>query len=285
MDISNEFPELEIEKRAFINGSYVDAEDGAILKKKNSYDGKDISGIADCSESDVDKAVHAALQAFQNGSWSKKNISERCRIVFRWADLLEGHRRELALLDTLETCRAFRNYLNDSIPKAIEAMRYYAGAADKLYDRAVNPDENAFSAIIREPLGVTGIITPWNDPMVVAVWKLVPALLMGNSVVLKPAEQSSLSIIRAAGLGQEAGIPDGVFNVVPGRGETAGRALALHKDVRGIYFTGSSERGRNILRYSGESNMKRVGLECGGKSPFIVTEKCRDIQKAANSLA
>jgi acyl-CoA reductase-like NAD-dependent aldehyde dehydrogenase len=164
-------------------------------------------------------------------------------------------------------------------------MRYYAESSDKYYDYAIAPQENAFSSITRMPLGVVGIITPWNDPMVVDVWKFAPALLMGNSVVIKPAEQSSLSLIKVAKLASEAGVPDGVFNVVTGRGETTGKALALNMDVRGIYFTGSSEVGKNIMMYAGQSNMKKVGLECGGKSPFIVSAKCVDIGRAAAVLA
>lgn len=201
------------------------------------------------------------------------------------ADLVEENLEELALLDTLETGRSFKNYYYDSIPKAVEAMRWFANAIDKVYDKAIGPRKNSFATITREPLGVVGIITPWNDPLVVAFWKLTPALLMGNSVVLKPAEQSSFSILKVAKLAIQAGIPKGVFNVVPGFGHEAGKALALHNDVRGIFFTGSSYVGKLILQYSGQSNMKKVGLECGGKSPFIVTKNCNDLQKAAKVLA
>lgn len=188
-------------------------------------------------------------------------------------------------MDTYETGRAYNNYYYDSIPKAIECIRFFAESIDKCYDVAIPARGKEFGVIVRKPIGVLGIITPWNDPLVVDAWKFAPALLMGNSVVIKPAEQSSLSLICLAKLTKEAGIPDGVFNVVPGYGETAGKALALHDKVRGIYFTGSSSVGKQMLQYAGLSNMKRVYLECGGKGPFIVTKNCKRISEAAKVLA
>lgn len=274
-----------IEKKAFIDGEYIDAYCGRTIVKHASYDNSVIDGIAACDEYDINKAVCAAKKAFEDGRWRERSHDERKNVLIRLSDLMEEHREELAFLDTYETGRAYRNYYDDSIPKAIEAVRYFAEAVDKYYDAAIPHSNSEFGIILRVPLGVVGIITPWNDPMVVAAWKYAPALLMGNSVVLKPAEQSSLSAIRLAGLAKEAGIPDGIFNVVPGYGEIAGKALALHADVRGIFFTGSREIGKQILVYSGESNMKKVGLECGGKGPYIVTDHCHNIQKAASVLA
>lgn len=198
---------------------------------------------------------------------------------------MEEQREQLALLDTYETGRCFKNHYNDSIPKAIECIRYFAEAIDKVYDMAIPARGTEFGVIVRKPLGVVGLITPWNDPMVVDSWKFTPALLMGNSVVIKPAEQSALSLIFLAKLTKEAGIPDGVFNVVPGYGEKAGKALALHMDVRAISFTGSSATGKLMLAYAGQSNMKRVYLECGGKGPYVVTDKCKRIEEAAKVLA
>ena len=198
---------------------------------------------------------------------------------------MEKHREELALIDTYETGRAYKNYFYDSIPKAIEVIRYFAEAIDKYYDKAIPARGNEFGFISRVPLGVVGAITPWNDPLVVDAWKFAPALLMGNTIVIKPAEQACLSLLKVAALTKEAGLPNGVFNVVPGYGETAGKALALHMDVRGIFFTGSSETGKKILKYSGQSNMKKVGLECGGKGPYIITQNCNRISEAAKILA
>lgn len=285
MNYRGKLKELKIETRAFINGRYTDAMSGELIRKKASYDGSDLPPVASCGEDDVNRAVSAAKKAYEDGVWRRNSPAEKKEIILRLADRMEEHLTELALLDTLETGRAFQNYRDDSIPKAIEAVRYFAEAVDKYYDAMISPRGSDFGLVTRVPLGVVGVITPWNDPTVVEMWKCIPALLMGNSVVLKPAEQSSLSAIRLAELTKEAGIPDGVFNVVPGYGETAGKALALHHDVRGIFFTGSSAVGKQILKYSGESNMKRVGLECGGKGPYVVTARCRRIDEAARVLA
>ncbi len=284
-NIKEKLKNLKIEKRAFINGDYVEAIDKDIIKKTSTADGRDISGLSSCKKKDIDIAVKVAKQRFDERVWADKEPQEKKEIIFKLADLIEKNREEIALLDALETGRSIKNYYYDSIPKAIEAMRWFAEGIDKYYDHAITPRTNSFATITKEPLGVVGLITPWNDPMVVSTWKLTPALLMGNSVVLKPAEQSSFSILKVARLAVEAGIPKGVFNVVPGFGETAGKALALHNDVMGIFFTGSSEVGKLILQYSGQSNMKKVGLECGGKSPFIVSKNCKNLNHAAEVLA
>jgi len=283
--VGEKIDSLFIEKRAFIDGCYVAAVNGDVISKVSPVDGRDLTGVAACDQEDVNFAVAAALQSFDKGEWANKLPRDKKRILLAFADLIELHREELALLDTVETGRAYQNYYDDSIPKAIEALRYFAESVDKLYDSAVTPGPEAFSTIVREPLGVVALITPWNDPMVVSMWKIAPALLMGNSIVIKPAEQSSFSILRVAALAKEAGIPAGVFNVVPGHGEVAGKALALHRDVSGIFFTGSSETGKKMLEYSGQSNMKKVALECGGKSAFLVSKHCSDLEVAARTLA
>ena len=285
MDVLSRLKIEEIEKRAYINGQYTESTSGEVISKTLSFDGRELEGIAACDKADIDKAVAVAKAAFESGVWNGKTPSERKDILLHLADLMDENIEELALLDAFETGRAYINYSRDSLPKAIEAVRYFAEAVDKLYDESV-PVRGRDTAVIKKvPLGVVGLITPWNDPMVVTAWKFTPALLMGNTVVLKPAEQSSLSAIYLAKLTKEAGIPDGVFNVVPGYGEEAGKALALHPDVRGIFFTGSAEVGKKILEYSGQSNMKRVALECGGKGPYIVSDKCNKIREAAEVLA
>lgn len=284
-NINNKIEKLVIEKRAFINGSFVKSISGKTIKKVSPVDGRNLSGLCAGSGKDIDKAVRAAKVSFALKIWRDKNPEQKKEILFKLADLMEANREKLALLDTIETGRAFKNYYENSIPKAIGALRYFAEGLDKYYDYAIPPKVDSFAIITREPLGVVGIVTPWNDPLVVAVWKFVPALLMGNSVVLKPAEQSSFSILEVAKLVKKAGIPDGVFNVVPGYGDIAGKALALHQDVAGIFFTGSSEVGKLILQYTGQSNMKKVGLECGGKSPFIISRKCKNLKKASEILA
>jgi acyl-CoA reductase-like NAD-dependent aldehyde dehydrogenase len=284
-NIEDKIKNLKIEKRAFVDGKYVEAVDKRTISKTSSIDGRDISGLSACNEKDIDIAVKVAYNKFKSRVWADKSHIQKQQIILKLADLVEENLEELALLDTIETGRSLKNYYYDSIPKAIEAMRWFANAIDKVYDVALPPQKNSFATVTREPLGVVGIITPWNDPLVVAFWKLTPALLMGNSVVLKPAEQSSFSILKVASLAIEAGVPSGVFNVVPGYGNEAGKALALHNDVRGIFFTGSTFVGKQILQYSGQSNMKKVGLECGGKSPFVVSKNCKDIKKASEVLA
>lgn len=284
-DILKKIDNLKIEKRAFINGKYVEAIDKDIIAKKSSIDGRDISGLSACNEKDINLAVSIANDTFKKRIWLDLEPKEKQIIILKLADLIEDNIEELSLLDTLETGRSLRNYYYDSIPKAIETIRWFANAVDKVYEKAIAPRKNSFATVTREALGVVGIITPWNDPLVVAFWKITPALLMGNSVVIKPAEQSSFSILKVAQLAIEAGIPKGVLNIVPGYGNKAGKALALHNDVRGIFFTGSSFVGKQILEYSGQSNMKKVGLECGGKSSFIVSNKCNDLAKAAEVLA
>ena len=285
MNVRYKLRNLHIEKRAYIDGNFINAKSGEIINKVSSIDGTDLSGIAACDNEDVDIAVNAAKKAFESGTWKNSSIIERKEVMLRLADLMEQNREELALLDTYETGRAYQNYYYDSIPKAIECIKYFAEAIDKYYDKTIPHRLNDFGIITHAPLGVIGAITPWNDPLVVDAWKFAPALLMGNSIVIKPAEQASFSLLKVASLTKEAGIPDGVFNVVTGYGEIAGSALALHKDVRGIYFTGSSEVGKKMLCYSGASNMKKVYLECGGKGPYIVTDKCNRIKEAAKVLA
>lgn len=284
-NIEQKIKELKVETRAFINGEYVDSIDKNIILKKSSIDGRDIPPLSACNDKDIDIAVSSALKSYKSRVWVDLEPVEKQRVLLKLADLIEENIEELALLDTLETGRSLKNYYYDSIPKAIEAIRWFANAIDKVYEEAIPPRKNSFATVTREALGVVGIITPWNDPLVVEFWKITPALLMGNSVVVKPAEQSSYSILRVAELAIKAGVPKGVLNIVPGYGDEAGKALALHNDVQGIFFTGSSFVGKKILQYAGQSNMKKVGLECGGKSPFLVSNRCNDLEKASKVLA
>lgn len=285
MDIREIYRNINVETRAYVNGEYIESEGRKTIIKHSSFSGVLLPEITACGETEAEKAVQCAKEAFDTGTWRKKDPQEKKRIMLKLADLMEENRQELAVLDTIETSRAYRNYYYDSIPKAIEAIRYFAEGIDKYYDSAVPPRESEFAVITRCPLGVVAIITPWNDPLVVAAWKFAPALLMGNSVILKPAEQSSLSLIRLAELTARAGLPRGVFNVLPGYGEEIGKKLALHNQIRGIFFTGSSQTGKQILQYAGISNMKKAGLECGGKSPFLISKNYRNLEKAAGILA
>lgn len=283
--INDKLINLRIENRAYLNGQFVYAEDKGVIKKTSPAHKKNISELVACTGKDIDFAVEIARQTVFDRIWIDKDPCEKKKIIFKLADLMEEYAQELALLDTLETGRCYKNYFEDSIPKAIEVVRWFAESADKFYDHAIVPRKNTFATITREPLGVVGLVTPWNDPLVPVMWKTIPALLAGNSVIIKPAEQSSFSILKIAGLAQQAGLPDGVLNVVPGLGDVAGKALALHNDVDGLFFTGSAQVGKKILEYAGRSNMKKVGLECGGKSAFIVSEKCSRLEQAAKALA
>ncbi len=273
---------LIIQNKPFIDGKYIKTE--KFYKKVSPVDFKELPPLHVCDEKEVNLAVDVALKRYKEKIWRDLEPKEKKRVLLKLANLVEKHKEELSLLDTLETGRSIKNFYYDSIPKAIEALRWFAEAVDKYLDYAVTPTKNRMVSIVKMPLGVVGIITPWNDPLVVNFWKIAPALLMGNSVVVKPAEQASYSMLKVAELAIEAGIPPGVLNVITGDGNT-GKLLALHKDVRGIFFTGSSETGKKILQYAGMSNMKKVGLECGGKSAFIISNKYKNLRRAAEVLA
>jgi acyl-CoA reductase-like NAD-dependent aldehyde dehydrogenase len=205
--------------------------------------------------------------------------------MLRWAELLEQHTTELALLETLDMGKPIGDASRIDIPAVVNCIRWYAEAVDKVYDEIAPTGDDAVAMLVREPLGVVGAVVPWNFPLLMAAWKMGPALATGNSMVIKPAEQSPLTMIRCAELAAEAGLPDGVLNVVPGFGETAGQALGRHMDVDAIAFTGSGEVGKLFLKYSGESNMKRVSLECGGKTPNIIMADAPDLDAAATAAA
>lgn len=206
-------------------------------------------------------------------------------MLTKFADLMDAHREELALLETLDTGKPIRHSLRDDIPGAARAIRWYAEAIDKVYGEVAPTGGNELAMIVREPIGVIAAVVPWNFPLLLACWKLGPALASGNSVVLKPSEKSPLTALRLAGLAKQAGLPDGVFNVVSGFGHEAGQALALHADVEVITFTGSTRTAKQLLKDAGDSNMKRVWLEAGGKSANIVFADCPDLQKAVNATA
>ncbi|MDP2697719.1 aldehyde dehydrogenase [Thalassospira sp.] len=276
---------LDIRRQAFINGVYVDAASGRTFDCVSPRDGKVLAKIAECDVEDVNRAVAAARAVFEKGSWSEAAPGKRKAILMKFADLMAQHASELALLESLDMGKPISMSSGDDIPLSISCMRWYAEAIDKVYDEISPRDPRAIGMITREPLGVIAAVVPWNFPLMMAMWKLGPALAMGNSVVLKPAEQSPLTALRIAELATEAGLPDGVLNVVPGFGPTAGKALGLHDDVDCVTFTGSGEVGKLFLQYAGQSNMKRVWLECGGKSPNIVLADCPDMDAAAAAAA
>ena len=276
---------LRFRNLAFINGIPVPAQSGNTFASVNPATGKELTHIAACDIADVNAAVASARQAFRDGRWSRLAPAERKVVLRRLSDLILTHREELALLDSLEMGKPVSDAYDIDVPGAAGVFAWYAEAIDKLYDQIAPTADNALAMITREALGVVAAVVPWNFPLDMAAWKLAPALAAGNSVVLKPAEQSSLSALLLAELALEAGIPAGVFNVVPGYGETAGQALGLHQDVDCIVFTGSTEIGKLFLTYAGQSNMKQVWLECGGKSPNLVFADCEDLDRAAEMAA
>lgn len=273
------------EWRAFIDGKYVESVSGKTFETVNPATGKVIANIAACDERDVDIAVRSARGAFESGVWRLSSPAERKAVLLAFAEKLMAHREELALLESMDVGKPIANAFNGDIVSAATCIQWYAEAIDKLYGETAPSTHDMTTLIAREPLGVVGAVVPWNYPLSMASWKLGPALAAGNSVILKPAEQTPLTAIRIAQLAVEAGLPAGVLNVVPGYGETAGKALGLHMDVDCIGFTGSTEVGKLFLQYSGQSNMKRIGLECGGKSPHIVMADCPDLDAAARAVA
>ena len=246
---------------------------------------RELAQIARGEAADIDRAVSAARAAFERGDWAQAAPAQRKATLLRFAELMEQHHEELALLETLDTGKPIRHSLRDDVPGAIRCIRWYAEAIDKVYGEIAPTGRDALALIEREPIGVVGAIVPWNFPLLLACWKLGPALAAGNSVVLKPSEKSPLSAILLGKLAQQAGLPDGVLNVVPGYGHDAGKALALHRDVDALTFTGSTLVAKQLMIYAGESNMKRVWLEAGGKSANIVFADCPDLDQAARSAA
>jgi acyl-CoA reductase-like NAD-dependent aldehyde dehydrogenase len=276
---------LPIESRAFIGGRHVAAVSGATFDCVSPIDGRVLARVAATDVADADLAVAAARGAFEAGTWRRQPPRERKRVLLRFADLIVRHGEELALLETLDMGKPISDSLAVDIPATARCIAWYAEAVDKLYDEVAPTGPDALALVTREPVGVVGAIVPWNFPLIMAAWKIGPALAAGNSLILKPSEKSPLSAIRLAALAAEAGLPDGVFNVLPGFGHTAGEALALHMDVDCIGFTGSTRTGKRMLEYAGQSNMKRVWLECGGKSPNIILADCPDLDRAAASAA
>jgi gamma-glutamyl-gamma-aminobutyraldehyde dehydrogenase len=248
--------------------------------------GEVLAEVAACGRADVDRAVEVARQAFDAGTWSRIAPVERKLTLLRFADAIEANRAEIARLDAVDAGKPITDCEELDLPDAINTIRWFAEAIDKVFGKISPTGDDVLGLITHEPRGVVAAVLPWNFPTPILAWKLGPALAAGNSIVVKPAEQAPLSTLRIAEIAVEAGIPEGVFNVVPGLGEVAGRALGLHPDVDMVAFTGSTSVGREFLRYSADSNMKEVVLECGGKSPQIVmADANRDLSYVADQLA
>ena len=255
--------------KLFINGRWVDSVSGKTFDTLNPATEKVITSVAEGDSADIDLAVAAAREAFENGPWKKTDARDRGRILLKIAGLIERNKDELALLDTLDNGKPINETTKADIPLVIDCFLYYAGWADKIHGETIPVRGDFFNYTLREPVGVVGQIIPWNFPLLMAAWKIAPALACGNTIVLKPAEQTPLSALRLGEICQEAGLPDGVLNIVTGYGPTAGAALAEHMDVDKIAFTGGSATGRIIMQ-AASKNLKRISLELGGKSPNIV---------------
>jgi gamma-glutamyl-gamma-aminobutyraldehyde dehydrogenase len=273
--------ELRFRTQAFIDGAFRNAASGETCVSINPATGKPLAEIACCDAPDVDAAVKAARRAFEEGVWARCPAAQRKRVMLKFADLVEQNLAELALLDCLDAGKPISDCMNMDLPDTVHCFRWHAEAIDKEYERLSPTGPHSVAMIVREPLGVVGAILPWNFPIQMAAWKLGPILATGNSVVVKPASQTSLSALRLAELSAEAGIPEGVVNIVPGDGPTVGAALGKHMDVDAVAFTGSTEVGRQILEYSAQSNLKRVVLELGGKNPQVVLESAGDLDHIA----
>jgi gamma-glutamyl-gamma-aminobutyraldehyde dehydrogenase/4-guanidinobutyraldehyde dehydrogenase/NAD-dependent aldehyde dehydrogenase len=269
--------------RALINGARVHARDGQTFDCISPVDGRLLTTVARCGQADVDAAVTAARTAFEDRRWCGMAPAARKRVMIKFADRLLAHADELALMETLDMGKPIQYARKVDVNSAANCLRWYGEAVDKIYDEIAPTASTALALIQREPMGVVGVIVPWNYPMIMAAWKISPALAAGNSVVLKPSEKSPLTALRLAELALEAGIPPGVFNVVPGYGVEAGSPLALHMDVDCIAFTGSTRVGKQIHVMAGQSNLKRAWTELGGKSPNIVFADCPDLDKAVEA--
>ncbi|KFA98010.1 aldehyde dehydrogenase [Vibrio sp. ER1A] len=276
---------LSFRTQAFINGHFVDSVSGDTFEIINPATGHLLAHVARCTDKDVEIAVNAARQAFESRVWCGLPPAERKAILLNYAKLIDEHKEEFALLESLDMGKPISDAMGYDAPATARCIQWNAEAIDKVYDEVAPVTEGALALVTHEALGVVAAIVPWNFPTVMAAWKIGPALATGNSVIVKPSEKSPLTAILLADLAKQAGIPDGVFQVLPGFGHEAGQALALHNDVDCITFTGSTAVGKKLLSFAGESNLKRAFMECGGKSPHIVHHDVKDIEKAAATAA
>nr|WP_319948200.1 aldehyde dehydrogenase [uncultured Shimia sp.] len=277
--------QISLRNQAFIDGKFVDAVSRKTFDSINPATGEVLTRVSECDAADIDLAVEAGRRAFDDGRWSRMAPGDRKAVMLKLADLIRANLEEMALLDSLDMGKLVTDAITVDAPGSAHFFQWYAEAIDKIYDEVAPTGPGDLALVSRVPLGVVGAVTPWNFPLDMATWKGAAALAAGNSVVLKPAEQSPLSALRLAELAAEAGIPDGVFNVVPGYGVTAGKALGLHMDVDCLAFTGSTGIGKMFMQYSGQSNLKQIWPETGGKSPNLIFADCEDLDAAADMAA
>jgi gamma-glutamyl-gamma-aminobutyraldehyde dehydrogenase len=275
---------LEPATTAFIDGGYRAAISGKTFPTVNPADGSVIAEVAACDSADVDVAVEKAREAFDDGRWAKLHPSERKDILIRLCKLMTRDARELAVLEAVDSGKTIYDCETVDIPETINCIKWHAEAIDKIYDSVAPSSDNHLALVVREPVGVVGLVLPWNFPLLMMAWKIGPALAAGCSVIVKPAEETSLTALRLAELAHEAGIPRGVLNVVPGSGPDVGEPLGRHMDVDMVSFTGSTQTGRRFLTYSGESNLKEIVLEMGGKNPCIVMDDAENLDIVASHI-
>lgn len=276
---------IELRRHALIDGAFSAAQDGATFARYNPATGRLLAEVAECGQADVDRAVAAARRTFEDGTWRDLAPADRKAVMLRWAELIRQHSEELALLESLEAGKPISDTRNSDIPACAATLAWFAECTDKLYDEVAPTPPGSHVTITREAIGVVGAVIPWNYASIILSWKLGPALATGNSVILKPAEQSPFAALRIGELALEAGVPAGALQVLTGTGPTTGQAIGLHPDVNAVAFTGSAPVGKLFLGYAAQSNMKRVALECGGKSPQIVSRDCGDLDAAAEAIA
>ena len=273
---------MDLPATAYINGKFMPAASGKTFDTVNPATGEVLTQVAACGPEDVDVAVAKARKVFEQGTWCRMHPSERKAVMIQWVKLIKRHRHELATMESMDSGKPVKDCADLDLPETIHCLAWYAEAADKLYGQTSPLQDDAMGIILREPVGVVACVLPWNFPMLMLAWKAGPALAAGNSVIVKPAEQTSLTALRLAELASEAGMPDGVFNVVTGLGEETGGAIGRHMNVDVVSFTGSTEVGRLFLKYAAESNLKRIVLECGGKNPAVVLSDAEDLESVAD---
>ncbi|MDC1450058.1 aldehyde dehydrogenase [Candidatus Thioglobus sp.] len=275
---------IQFPTNPFINGKFQKSKSGRVMESINPATGSVITNISACDDSDVNYAVKVSRDAFNSGEWANKHPSERKAVLLKLAQLIEENKTELAVLESLESGKPISECELTDLPETIVTIQWHAEAIDKMYDQISPANVDAVGLITREPLGVVGCVLPWNFPLMMLAWKIAPALAGGNSVIVKPAEQTSMTALRVAELATKAGIPPGVLNVLPGEGPDVGEPMGRHLDIDAISFTGSTEVGRLFLEFSGQSNLKKIILECGGKNPAVVLSDANNLDGVAEHI-
>ncbi|MBO9409434.1 aldehyde dehydrogenase [Shimia sp. R9_1] len=275
---------LDFPTGAFINGGYRPAISGDTFSSLNPATGDKLADIASCGAEDVDFAVEKAREAFEDGRWSRKHPSERKDVLIRLCKLITRNARELSVMESLDSGKTIYDCETVDIPEAINCIKWHAEAIDKIYDSVSPASDDHIAMVVREPFGVVGLVLPWNFPLLMLAWKIGPALAAGCSVVLKPAEETSLTALRVAELAAEAGLPAGVLNVVPGDGPSVGEPIGRHMGIDMVSFTGSTTTGKRFLAYAAESNAKEIVLEMGGKNPAVVLDDAENLDRVAQHI-